>query len=79
MSWDDEDDKKNRGPQDGQYVSTDEGYELDYFIETYLKKRNYPLSDHNKSIVRKKIEEYKKAHKPPIKRADLENYLDQAL
>ena len=75
MSWQDQDNKKQRGKIDRIYVSRTESYELDYFIDHYLKSNNFAISDKNRRIVNDAIEDYPGL--APIYRDDLTEYLNK--
>ncbi|WP_176509429.1 MULTISPECIES: hypothetical protein [Pseudomonas] len=73
--WKSDDNKKYRGKIDRIYVSMSEEWEVEYFIDQYLKTRNYKQNDENRSIVAHKLE-----HAPgsaPHKRDDLNAWLDK--
>ncbi len=72
--WSTHDNKKYIGKLDRIYVSKTEDYEVEYFIDHYLETRNYLISNKNRDIVTKYLEAY--SRKAPIKRDDLNAYLD---
>lgn len=75
MNWNSEDNKHYRGPIDRIFVSRTEEYEVDYFIDQYLKTRSYEVTDENRKKVGKKMEGY--SGRAPILRTDLEAFLDK--
>lgn len=72
--WSKHDNKKYIGKIDRIYVSMSEDYEVEYFIDTYLKSRNFKISNDNRDIITQALENYN--GKAPIKRDDLNTYLD---
>ncbi|MGQ3824216.1 hypothetical protein [Pseudomonas alliivorans] len=75
MVWKSEDNKKYRGKLDRIYVSETEKWEVEYFIEQYLKTRNYTQNEKNRSLVAHKLEDA--PGKAPHKRDDLNVWLDK--
>jgi hypothetical protein len=75
MSWNAHDNKKYRGKIDRIYVSLTETYEAEYFINEYLKTRNYAVTDENRHKVAVKMETFP-GH-APIMRTELEAFLDK--
>lgn len=73
-NWSKHDNKKYIGKIDRIYVSMSEEYEVEYFIDTYLKSRNFKVSNENRDIITNALEKYN--GKAPIKRDDLNTYLD---
>lgn len=72
--WSAHDNKKYIGKLDRIYVSMTEDYEVEYFIDQYLKTRNYTISNKNRDIVVGVLEDY--PGKAPFKRDELNTYLD---
>ncbi|WP_323772651.1 hypothetical protein [Alcanivorax sp.] len=75
MAWKDDDDKEITGPKDGIWVSPTETWEIDHFVEEYLKDHSYKVNDKNRAIVKRTIDNYSGSN--PIKRDDLIDYLNQ--
>lgn len=75
MNWNASDNKHYRGPIDRVFVSMNEQYEVGYFIDQYLKTRNYDLTDENRRKVGAKLEKY--TGRAPWKRDDLNAFLDK--
>lgn len=73
-NWSDHDNKKYIGKIDRIHVSMTEHYEVEYFIDQYLKTRNYAVSNANRDKVAKALETY--PGKAPFKRDELNQYLD---
>ena len=69
------DDKSIRGPIDQVFVALTEPYELNFFVDQYLKTRQYDLTDANRQTVRTKIALY--SGRAPIQRDDLNAFLDK--
>lgn len=74
MVWRSEDNKKYRGKIDRIYVSMSETWEVEHFIEQYLKTRNYQLTEENRSLVAHQLEHA--PGKAPHKRDELNAWLD---
>lgn len=72
--WSSHDNKKYIGKLDRIYVSMTEEWEVEYFIDKYLKDGGYKVSNENRSIVIRALEKYQ--GKAPFKRDDLKDYLD---
>ncbi|POD54910.1 hypothetical protein [Pseudomonas syringae] len=75
MVWKSDDNKKYRGKLDRIYVSETEKWEVEYFIEQYLKTRNYKQNEENRILVAQKLEAA--PGKAPHKRDDLNDWLDK--
>ncbi|SDT42261.1 hypothetical protein SAMN04490182_4571 [Pseudomonas cedrina] len=75
MVWKSDDNKKYRGKLDRIYVSETEKWEVEYFIDHYLKTRNYKQNEENRSLVAHKLEDA--PGKAPHKRDDLNAWLDK--
>lgn len=69
------DNKHITGPLDRQWVSRTEPYEVQAFVDAYLKSRAYEMSDKNRDIVRQAVMNY--SGRSPIARDDLVAYLDR--
>lgn len=74
MNWNSNDNKGYRGPIDRAFVSLTEPYERSYFVDEWLKSRKYKVDDNGRAVVNRVIDNY--TGRAPIKRADLEKYLD---
>lgn len=74
MSWNDEDNKQYRGKIDRIFVSQTESYEARYFIDEYLKRRNFTVSDENRKTIQQWFDAY--PGRAPILRTDLYAWLD---
>lgn len=72
--WSSHDNKRYIGKIDRIYVAMTETYEVEYFIDQYLKTRNYAVSNENRDKVAKALEGY--SGRAPFKRDDLNLYLD---
>lgn len=72
--WSKHDNKKYIGKIDRIYVSMTEEYEVEYFIDAYLKSRNFKVSNENRNIIANALEKHNS--KAPFKRDDLNTYLD---
>ena len=77
MSWNSSDNKRYRGKIDRIYVSLTEYYEVDYFIDQYLKKRRADLTDKNRDVVGSHMDSF--PGRAPIKRTDMEAFLDRVI
>lgn len=75
VSWQDQDNRQNRGPSDRIYVSPTESWELHHYVDHYLGSRSYDKSDKNRQIVRDAIAKF--PGRSPIKRDELTSFLDQ--
>lgn len=75
MSWQEKDDKKERGKIDRIYVSPTENYELHYFVDHYLKTNNFEVNDKNRQIICDEIENY--PGNAPIQRYLITAYLNK--
>ncbi|MBF4207498.1 hypothetical protein EI533_07135 [Pseudomonas donghuensis] len=75
MVWKNDDNKKYRGKLDRIYVSTTEHWEVEYFIDQYLKTRKRQMTDQNRSLVAHKLEDL--PGKAPHKRDDVNAWLDK--
>lgn len=75
MVWKNDDNKNYRGKIDRVNVSLTENWEVEYFIDQYLKTRRRDLTDANRSLVAHKLE--KAPGQAPFKRADLNAWLDK--
>ncbi|NHW01965.1 hypothetical protein [Stutzerimonas degradans] len=75
MSWRKEDNKNYRGKIDRIYVSMTEQWEVEYFVDTYLRYRKAELTDDNRGILLAAMEKYD--GKAPVKREELIAYLDR--
>ncbi|VVE83006.1 hypothetical protein [Pandoraea sputorum] len=73
-NWSSHDNKKYIGKIDRIYVSMTESYEVEYFIDHYLKTRNYDVSNNNRDIVTAALEAY--PGRAPFKRDALTQFLD---
>ena len=51
MSWQDQDNKKQRGKIDRIYVSPTEYYELHHYVDHYLQSNAFDVSDKNRQTV----------------------------
>ncbi len=74
MSWQNQDNKNQRGEIDRVFVSPTEDWELDYFIQHYLHKNNELANDENKEMIRYAISVCPLP--APVKRETLTAYLD---
>jgi len=72
--WSKHDNKKYIGKIDRIFVSMTETYEVEYFIDAYLKTREFIVSDKNRNIIADALEKY--SGRAPFKRDDLNAYLD---
>ena len=75
MVWKSDDNKKYRGKIDRIYVSLTESWEVEYFIDHYLKTRGCYLTDENRSKVAHKLEST--PGRAPHMRDDLNAWLDK--
>ena len=74
MNWNTQDNKHYRGTIDRIYVSDTESYEVDYFIDEYLKTRNYTVNDQNRRTIGQWLETYQ--GRAPHRRNVLNQFLD---
>lgn len=74
MAWKKEDNKNYTGKIDRIYVSMTEDWEVEYFIDKYLKDHNYGLTDKNRDNVLGVMEKF--PGKAPIKRDDMIKHLN---
>ena len=58
MDWNASDKKHYGGPIDRVFVSLHEVYDVDYFIDQYLRTRGYALNDDNRRMVGYKLETF---------------------
>lgn len=77
MNWNQQDNKKYRGKIDRVFVSMTEYYEVDFFVEQYLKKNNYAVTDANRDIIHAHMETY--PGRAPIQRVALEQWIDERI
>lgn len=75
MAWSREDNKRYRGKIDRVFVSMTESWEVEYFIDHYLKTRGRDISNKNRDLVADKLENA--PGRAPFKRDDLNNWLDK--
>lgn len=73
--WSSHDNKKYIGKIDRVNVSMTEYYEVEYFIDHYLKSRDFQVSNKNRDVIVNALENY--PGKVPFKRDDLNAYLDK--
>ncbi|MBD8597805.1 MULTISPECIES: hypothetical protein [Pseudomonas] len=74
MAWNRSDNKKYRGKIDRIFVSLTESWEVEYFIDHYLKTRGKDISDSNRDLLAAKLEDAP-GH-APHKRDELNTWLD---
>jgi hypothetical protein len=74
LNWSSQDNKKYRGKIDRIYVALSEYWEVDYFVDHYLKTRNYAVTDESRFALHGWLDSYPGA--APVFRADLERWLD---
>ena len=72
--WSNHDNKRYIGKIDRIYVAMSEAYEVEYFIDQYLKTRRYAVSNENRDKVVKALENF--GGRAPFKRDELNLYLD---
>lgn len=72
--WSNHDNKKYIGKIDRIYVSMTESYEVEYFIDHYLEKNKFDVSNANRNIIANALETY--PGKAPYKRDDLTTFLN---
>jgi hypothetical protein len=75
MVWKSDDNKKYRGKIDRVFVSLTESWEVEYYIDHYLKTRGRALTDDSRSKVAHKLEG--SPGRAPHKRDDLTAWLDK--
>lgn len=75
MVWKNDDNKKYRGKIDRIYVSMTESWEVEYFIDHYLKTRKRGINNENRSLVAHKLEDL--PGKAPHKRDEVSAWLDK--
>jgi hypothetical protein len=75
MNWNASVSKHYRGPIDRVFISLREVYEVDYFIDQYLRTRGYTLNDDNRRMVGEKLEKF--LGRVPYLWDDLNVFLDQ--
>lgn len=75
MSWQDQDNKKQRGKIDRIYVSPTEYYELHHYVDHYLQSNAFDVSDKNRQTVTNAIDGYPGS--APIQRDALTDYLNK--
>ncbi len=73
--WSTHDNKKYIGKIDRIYVSMTEEYEVEYFIDQYLKTRGYAMSNSARDVIAGELEKH--PGKAPFKRDELNDYLDK--
>jgi hypothetical protein len=74
MNWNTQDNKRYRGKIDRIYVSRTETYEVDYFVDDYLRTRSYAVNDESRRAMHGWLDAY--PGRAPILRTDLEKWLD---
>lgn len=75
--WSNHDNKKYIGRIDRINVSMTEDYEVEYFIDQYLKTRRYTVNNANRDVVANELEKY--PGNAPFKRDDLNDFLDKCI
>ena len=75
--WINRDNKHYRGHIDRIYVSASEYWEVEYFIDEYLRTRAYQITEENRHAIGKAMLGY--PGRAPVSRGALENFLDLAL
>lgn len=75
--WSAHDNKKYIGKIDRIYVSMTEEYEVEYFIDQYLKTRGYAMSNTARDVISGELEKY--PGKAPFKRDELNDFLDKRI
>jgi hypothetical protein len=76
-NWSDHDNKKYIGKLDRIYVSMTEHYEVEYFIDKYLKDHGFSVSNKSRDVIAGALEQY--PGKAPFKRDDLIAFLDKRI
>lgn len=74
MTWQNQDNKNQRGLIDQIFVSPSEDYELRHFVDHYLQSNNFEVSGKNRQIVRDAIAEFPGA--APVRRNALTTFLN---
>ncbi|WP_444633907.1 hypothetical protein [Cupriavidus oxalaticus] len=74
-NWSVHDDKNYRGRRDRIFVSRTEEWEIEYFIDHFLKTHQYLVNEKNRAIVLRAVNDYQGS--APIQRAELTRYLEQ--
>ena len=74
MNWNATASKHYQGPIDRVFVSMREAYDVDFFIDEYLRTRRFPLDDANRRMVGEKLEAF--LGRVPYLWGDLAAYLD---
>jgi len=74
MAWENNDNKWYRGKHDRIRVSLTEDYEVEYFIDAYLKRRSADVTHANRTVIANKMEDY--PGRAPIMRDALNTWLD---
>lgn len=77
MSWNQQDNKRYIGKIDRIYVSRTEGYEVDYFVDAYLKSRNYQVTDANRKIIHAHLNAY--PGQVPVMRDAVTRWIDDRI
>ncbi len=72
--WSGHDNKKYIGKIDRIYVSMTEDYEVEYFIDQYLKTKGFAVNNGNRDVIAGEMEKY--PGRAPIKRDELVAFLD---
>lgn len=75
MSWNTGASKYYQGPIDRVYVSLREIHDVDFFIDEYLRRRRFDLSDDNRRTVGGKLETF--VGRVPYRWNDLADFLDE--
>lgn len=75
MNWNASVSKHYRGPIERVYVSLREAYDVDEYIERYLRTRGYALNDDNRRMVGGKLEKF--LGRVPYLQQDLNAFLDK--
>ena len=73
--WSGKDNKHYRGHLDRIYVSTTEEWEVEYFVDHYLKTHNYNTSQQSRDTILQGISTYQ--GRKPVKREDLTAFLEK--
>ena len=72
--WPQSDNQKYRGKIDRIFVSLTEGWEVDYYVDHYLKSRGYSQTDASRAVIHQQMELY--PGRAPILRTDMDTWLD---
>lgn len=75
MSWNIGASKHYQGPIDRVYVSLREVHDVDFFIDEYLRRRRFDLSDDNRRMVGEKLALF--VGRVPYRWDDLTGFLDE--